>query len=132
MSVMLYQPFPPWTALNDLFGRLAEWFRSPPPPQEPEDDLRTCRFCGQPFVGPLECRAEGSGRRILLRCGNCDCRRRVFATNEQASRLECDVARDIATINRAVERCDVDRFADQADAFAAALERDLIDASDFT
>ena len=129
---MIYQPFPPWGAIHGLFGQFAERFRSAPPPQEPDEDLRTCRFCGRSFVGPLECSAEGSGWRILLRCGICDCRRRVFATKEQVTRFESDVACDILAIARAAERLDRDRFAPQTDASATALARDLIDVSDFS
>jgi hypothetical protein len=128
---MIYQPFPPWGSFNDLFALVAEWFQSPPPP-EPEDDLRTCRFCGQPFVGSLDCRAEGSGFRILLRCGNCNRRRRVLVTTRQATRFECDVAYDMIEIAREAERLDGERFAEQTAALAVALERDLIDASDFS
>jgi hypothetical protein len=129
---MIHQLFPAWGSINGLFGQFAEWFRSPPPSQEPEEDLRTCRFCGGPFVGPLECSAEGSAFRILLRCGNCDCRRWVVATRERAVRFEHDVARDLLEIARAAERLDSQRFAAQTDAFATALAHDLIDASDFS
>jgi hypothetical protein len=118
--------------LHQLCTQLAEWLRSPPLPLESSDDLRTCRFCWQPFVGPLDCRAHGDTQwRILLRCGNCDRRREVIVTNEHASEFECDVARDIAAITRGLERLDSERLLAQADAFAAALARDLIDASDF-
>lgn len=129
---MTYQPFPPWGAFSDLFALVAERFRSPAPPPEPEHDLRTCRFCGLPYVGPLYCSAEGARFRILLRCGNCDCRRRVLVSIEQATWFECDVAHDIIEIAREAERLDGERFAAQATAFAGALERDLIDASDFS
>jgi hypothetical protein len=69
--------------------------------------------------------------RILLRCGNCDGRRRVLVSTRQATRFECDVAYDIIEIAREAERLDGERFAALTDTFAAALERDLIDASDF-
>jgi hypothetical protein len=129
MKVMFYPPF----GLYQLCTQLAEWLRSPPPPLESSDDLRTCRFCRQPFVGPLDCRANGDTRwRIVLRCGNCDRRREVIVTNEHASEFERDVARDIAAIARDLERLDSERLLAQADAFAAALARDLIDASDFS
>jgi len=66
-----------------------------------------CGFCGQPFVGPLECRASGESEfRILLRCGNCDCRRVVFVTSAQASAFERDVARDIVAIEHALRDID--------------------------
>jgi hypothetical protein len=128
---MIYQPFPPWGSFTDLFAVVAERFRSAAPPPESEDDLRTCGFCGQPYVGPLECSAEGARFRILLRCGNCDSRRRVLVSTLQATRFECDVAHDMIKIAREAERLDGERFAAQTTAFAAALARDLIDASDF-
>jgi hypothetical protein len=92
-----------------------------------------CGSCGQPFVGPLECRASGESEyRMLLRCGNCDCRRVVFVTSAEASAFECAVARDVVAINRALRDLDSERMAAQADAFAAALARDRIDAFDFS
>jgi hypothetical protein len=51
---------------------------------------------------------------------------------EQASAFECAVARDFAAINRALRNLESERMAAQADAFAAALATDLIDASDFS
>jgi hypothetical protein len=126
---MLYLPF----RLHQLGTQLAEWLRSPPSPLKSSDDLRTCHFCTQPSVGPLDCRADGESRwRILLRCGNCDRRRGVIVTNEQASEFECDVARDVAAIARDLERLDSERLLAQTEAFAAALALDLIDASDFS
>jgi hypothetical protein len=128
---MIYQPFPPLGTFTDLFALVAQRFRSAAPAPESEDDLRTCRFCGLPYVGPLDCSAEGARFRFLLRCGNCDSRRRVLASTLQATRFECDVAHDIIEIAREAERLDGERFAAQTTAFAAALARDLIDASDF-
>jgi hypothetical protein len=49
-----------------------------------------------------------------------------------ATRFECDVAYDSIEMAREAERLDGDRFAAQTAAFAIALERDLIDASDFS
>ena len=124
---------PPFAAGSGLYGLLRQWVQRFRAPATSDDDLRTCRFCGHPYVGSLDCRATGvSEYRILLRCGNCDCRRVVFVTSEQASAFERDVARDIAAIDRALRDLDSERMAAQADAFAAALAGDLIDASDFS
>ena len=130
---MPYQPFASWVALHKLVAELAERLRrSPATPEPGEEDLRTCRSCRQPFLHPLDRHEEGESEwRILLRCGNCDRRWEVVATDRQTTRLECDVARDIVTIRRALERLDRERFEVQADAFAAALDHDLVDASDF-
>lgn len=124
---------PPFAASVGLVGLLRRWVERRREPATSAEDLRMCGFCGQPFVGPLECRASGESEfRMLLRCGNCDCRREVHVTKEQASAFECAVARDIVTINRALRDLESERMAAQADAFAAALARDLIDASDFS
>jgi hypothetical protein len=129
MKLMLYLPF----RLRQLCAQLAEWLRSAPSPLVASDELRACRFCKRPFVGPLDCRADGDAHwRILLRCGNCERRREVVVTNERAAEFECDVARDIAAIARDLERLDSERLRAQTDAFAAALARDLIHASGFS
>ena len=129
--MLLYSP--PFAAGSGLYGLLRQWIERRRAPATSDDDLRMCGFCGEPFVGPLESGASGESEwRILLRCGNCDCRRVVFVTSEQAAAFECDIERDIVAINRALRVLESERMAAQADAFAAALARDLIDASDFS
>jgi hypothetical protein len=129
---MLHRVLAPWVALNGLFAQFGKRLRRPPEPPGPSEDLRICRWCGEPFVQPLTCHREpGSAWRIVLRCGNCGRRRVVVATHEQTTRLECEVAADIVAISRALERLDRERFQAQADSFAVALDRDLVDASDF-
>ena len=124
---------PPFAASVGLVGLLRRWVERRRAPATSAEALRMCGFCGQPFAGPLECRASGESEYwMLLRCGNCDCRREVHVTQEQASAFECAVARDIVAIDRALRDLESERMAAQADAFAAALARDLIDASDFS
>jgi hypothetical protein len=98
---------PPFAASVGLVGLLRRWVERRRAPATSAEDLRICGFCGQPFVSPLECRPSGESEfRMLLRCGNCDCRREVHVTKEQASAFERDVARDIVAIEHALRDTD--------------------------
>ena len=68
---------------------------------------------------------------MLLRCGECGTYRDVVAANDVAEAFERDLERGAAEIRAALARLDHARMATQADAFIAALRRDLIDAGDF-
>ena len=68
---------------------------------------------------------------MLLRCGACGTFRDVIAVDAVAHAYERDIDRGMREIGAALVRLDRDRMAAQADAFAAALQRDLIDAGDF-
>jgi hypothetical protein len=68
---------------------------------------------------------------MLLRCGACGTYRDVTAPDDVAQAYERDVNRGVKEIRTAVDRMDRDRMSDQADAFVAALQLDLIDAGDF-
>ena len=56
---------------------------------------------------------------MILRCGECGWQREVVVADDVVVRFDDDV------------RADRERLAREADAFAAALDRDLIDAADF-
>jgi hypothetical protein len=68
---------------------------------------------------------------MLLRCGACGTFRDVVATDAVAHAYERDVDRGATEIRATLTRLDRARMSAQADAFAAALQRDLIDAGDF-
>ena len=68
---------------------------------------------------------------MLLRCGACDTYREVTAPDDVARAYERDLAHGMHEIRLEVEEMDRKRMAHQAEAFAAALQRDLIDAADF-
>jgi hypothetical protein len=94
--------------------------------------LQVCGSCHADFVHPVEWRESGDDHWwMLLRCGSCLADREVVVTNEVAERYgrELDAAED--ELARAVRELDCERMAREAEAFAEALARDLIDADDF-
>ena len=68
---------------------------------------------------------------MILCCGECRSQREVVVADDVVVRFDDDVRAATRPIARAIERADRDRLAREADAFAAALDRDLIDAADF-
>jgi hypothetical protein len=68
---------------------------------------------------------------MLLRCGACETFRDVIVVDAVAQAFERDIDRGTKEIRATAVRLDRDRMVAQADAFAVALQRDLIDAGDF-
>jgi hypothetical protein len=68
---------------------------------------------------------------MSLRCGECGHDRQVVVTDEVASRYEDDLREAAHAIARTLFEEDRKRLEREAEAFAAALDRDLIDAADF-
>ena len=66
-----------------------------------------------------------------LRCGECGHERAVVVADQVAARYEDDLREAASVIARALAEQDRKRLKREADAFAAALDRDLIDAADF-
>jgi hypothetical protein len=94
--------------------------------------LHICVACGGDYVYAHDRREKGDGRWSLsLRCGACQHRREVAMTRRMVMRFDADVDRGRSAIARALACLDLERMTEQADAFARALERDLIDADDF-
>jgi formate dehydrogenase maturation protein FdhE len=94
--------------------------------------LIECPSCGSDHVCPVESEVVDDARwRVFLRCGGCDAWRDVIVSHDDAARLERAVGQHVASIERAVARLDSERMAMEVDAFVAALECDLIDASSF-
>jgi len=76
-------------------------------------------------------RIDASRWSMLLRCGECGLEREVVVANGVVARLDDDLRLAARSIADAAERADRERLKREADAFAAALDRDLIDAADF-
>ena len=88
--------------------------------------------CGSRFVTAVESKEIGGGaRRLLLRCGECATWRDAIAPPGAARAFDRASALQLEAIARALERLDLERMADQAEAFSTALRLDLIDAGDF-
>jgi hypothetical protein len=98
----------------------------------PGSGLHLCDGCHTDFVHPLEWReADGEHWWMRLRCGSCFREREITVSDAEAQRFGRDLDAAEAEIGRALAALDHERMQREADAFAAALERDLIDADDF-
>jgi uncharacterized Zn finger protein len=94
--------------------------------------LVDCRCCGSDFVNPVSWQPQGESEWWMrLRCGECGFVSEVEVSNEEAERFDAELNRGMAKIASAVARLDRARMIVESDILAAALERDLIDPSDF-
>jgi hypothetical protein len=98
----------------------------------PGSGLHVCEDCRSDYVHPVEWReADSEHWWMRLRCGGCFREREVTVPDAVAQRFGRDLDAAEEEIGRAVEKLDQERMALEVEAFAAALERDLIDAEDF-
>ena len=96
------------------------------------EGLHHCVVCGSTCVCPIEWETDGPERWcIQLHCGECDVWRSVSVTNAEAKEFDRVLECQIAAIERVLTEIDCERMREEADAFFAALERDLIDPADF-
>ncbi len=94
--------------------------------------LIECARCRSARVVPVEWHERGEmDWWIRLRCGECEFVRDVEATNAQVARFERELDAGLAVIAAALDRAERPRMLADVAALTAALERDLIDASDF-
>jgi hypothetical protein len=94
--------------------------------------LHRCPDCRQPFVCPMEWETAGEEHwRMQLRCGACGAWREVLVTNDEASEFDLVLDRHCAQILRAVRKLELEEMEADLETFVTALDRDLIDASDF-
>ena len=96
--------------------------------EEPE----VCPVCNGDFVCPIEWEPVDEGHIwVLLRCGECGTWRDAEFTDEVLDRFDRKLDEATVQIAMAADRLHADWRSTEADAFAAALDRDLIDAGDF-
>jgi hypothetical protein len=91
-----------------------------------------CQICGGDFVYPVDWQeATDTHLWVRMRCGECDSWREDTFTDEALD--EFDQKLDVACgqIAEEADRLHREWRTKEADAFAAALDRDLIDAGDF-
>jgi hypothetical protein len=121
------RPLAPWARTGDgriVFGPI----ESP----TPGSGLHQCAMCHAECVVPVWWESVDDERwHMLLRCGACGTFRDVTAADDVAHAYERDIERGMKEIRATLDRIDRDRMSAQADAFVAALQRDLIDAGDF-
>jgi hypothetical protein len=95
-------------------------------------DLHRCPDCGRPFMCPVDWETVGEEHWFIAsRCGQCDARDERIVTNEQAKDYDLALARHTDQIARELHRMELERMRGELDAFVDALDRDLIDATDF-
>ncbi|HEX5621169.1 MAG TPA: hypothetical protein VFX51_22280 [Solirubrobacteraceae bacterium] len=68
---------------------------------------------------------------IDLRCGECGHRWDAVVPDARAKRYDIELDTDVSAIRRALEQLDLERMAIDAETFATALDRDLIEPADF-
>ena len=94
--------------------------------------LDLCGHCGEAFVCPVTWSESGPADWwLVLRCGSCGTSREVLASNAAVAEYDSRLDDGMQEINSAAERLARDALAAEADAFGAALERDLLTADDF-
>jgi hypothetical protein len=94
--------------------------------------LSDCSDCGADFVHPVEWSPNAGGTWwMLLRCGACGSSREETVPDAEAELYDRELDLAEHRIRRAADRLSKELLEHQADAFAAALELDLIGAEDF-
>jgi hypothetical protein len=94
--------------------------------------LSDCSDCGAAFVHPVEWTPNDGGTWwMLLRCGACGATREETVPDAEAERYDRELDLAEHRMQRAADRLSREHLEHQADAFATALELDLIGAEDF-
>lgn len=97
------------------------------------DPLRRCAECRSRLVCPMNWAEHDDAHwYIALRCGECGHCWDAIVADARAARYDIELDRDRSTITRALHRLDLERMAIDAETFAVALARDLIEPADFT
>jgi hypothetical protein len=98
---------------------------------EPEE-LDVCRACGRDMVYPTDWHlVDPEHWWVELRCGGCGVRRRGLFLSSQLDRFECRLEEALREISEEADRLLLDWRSAEADVFAEALDRELIQARDF-
>jgi hypothetical protein len=68
---------------------------------------------------------------IDMRCGDCGHSWNTVITNSRAERLDVQLDGDMYVLRQALRSLDLERMTAEVEAFAAALDRDLVEPADF-
>ena len=91
-----------------------------------------CPFCNSDAVALVGMEEHGSAHwRLQLRCGACGRWRETVLDDDAADRFQHDFESHVMAMEEDVTALDLERMTAEADVFAEALRRDLIDAADF-
>ena len=98
-----------------------------------DDLLRAYPTCRSGLVCPTDWEpSDDSHWRIELSCAECATTWESIVDDVRAARYDIELDRDVAVIQSALRELDLERMALEADAFVAALSRNLIEPADFT
>jgi len=107
-------------------------FRRPADSSAPQADLTICQSCRSDSVIPTDwAEHDATAWWIRLRCGECGSGREVVVSDATASRYDQRLQQGMDEIARALHRQELEQMATDAEAFATALDLDLLDAEDF-
>jgi hypothetical protein len=96
------------------------------------DLLHVCPDCGRDYVIPVAWEAEDDEHWwIALRCGECGYRMEVVVGDAIAKRFDRELDNRMTPLQRTLRRLEQEHMRAEADALIAALQRDLINPSDF-
>jgi len=91
-----------------------------------------CPACGSDRICPIDWATAGDHHWwLLMHCGECQAWVQATIGNQQAAALDIELDRQQAEIRKAVASLDAERMAADVEAFATALELDLVHADDF-
>ena len=99
---------------------------------KPEAGLEICPFCRRDFVQPVSWEPAGEEAWwMFLRCGECGMSREVAVSNADADRFERALHARASVLAAQARQLEEERLSAAIDAFALALDQDLIDADFF-
>jgi hypothetical protein len=94
--------------------------------------LHVCPYCGSDFVSPVRWHeANETHWWVRLRCGQCERWHEGLFTDKALERFERKLDNTSRRLANEADRLHREWRSTEADAFAAALDRGLIDAGDF-
>ena len=106
--------------------------RRNPADKQPDAGLENCPACGRDFVQPVSWEPAGETHWwMFLRCGECGMSREVAVSNADADRFERALHARASVLASQVRILENERMAAEIDAFAPALQQDVIDADFF-
>ena len=101
-------------------------------PDKPSAGLEICPVCTRDFVQPVSWEPAGEAAWwMFLRCGECGMSREVAVSNAEADRFERALHARASILAAQARKLEEERLSAEIDAFAMALDQDLIDADFF-
>jgi hypothetical protein len=100
--------------------------------RQPNTGLEICLACRRDFISMVCCtKAGGESWWLLLRCGGCGTWHETSARDDAVASLTRSITKGRQTVAENLRTIDLERMGAEVEAFAHALELDLIGADDF-